>query len=49
MLSTTSPYSAFRVLAATALVVIFCAGTAMILVGWMPGQTGLPASIAQIQ
>lgn len=49
MFSATSHYSVFRVLTATALFVLLCAGTAMILVGWTPGQTGLPADVAKIQ
>lgn len=49
MFSASPLNSVFRVLTATTMFVLLCAGTAMLLVGWIPGQTGLPADVAKIQ
>ncbi len=48
MLSAAPKCSSFRPLIAVALTVLFCAGSALMIVGWLPGTSGLPLDIAAI-
>ncbi len=49
MFSAITNYSVFRLLAAASVTVLFCFFSAMALVGWTPGQSGLPADVMQVK
>jgi hypothetical protein len=49
MSSATTTFSIRRVIVAAALTVLFCAGAALVIVGWTPGASGLPADVAAVQ
>lgn len=42
-------HSTISLILATTVTVLFCAVAALIIVGWTPGMTGLPADIAAMQ
>ena len=49
MSSATTNFSPLRLIIAAALIVLFCAGAALAIVGWTPGTSGLPADVAAVQ
>ncbi|MEO8598358.1 MAG: hypothetical protein ABI656_00845 [bacterium] len=49
MSSSATKFSALRLIIATAIIILFCVGTAVALVGWIPGASGLPSDIAAVQ
>lgn len=49
MSSATTNFSSLRLFIATALTVLFCAGSALAIVGWTPGAAGIPAGLIAIQ
>lgn len=49
MSTAATQFSPCRWLIAAALVVVFCAGSAMVLVGWTPGASGLPAGVGKVE
>ncbi|MGV8894271.1 MAG: hypothetical protein ACOH2K_15285 [Burkholderiaceae bacterium] len=49
MSSSTTKFSALRLIVATVFIISLCAGTAVALVGWTPGASGLPSDIAAVE